>query len=125
MGPCLAERAVRLQTNCRFWNQSRLSSAAPVDATRDVPLLIYDTRRPQANRRGNTTPATLYRGVRQVYGGSGIPCVPLLCEQCGLGDTSENTLLTEQWHTAARIAIILAHTSVLRPGLLVRGTATD
>ncbi len=32
----------------------------------------------------------------------------------GLGDTSENTLLTEQWHTDSPIAIILPHTLVKR-----------
>ena len=43
----------------------------------------------------------LTTSVRQVSGRSGILRVPLLCEQCGrFGRHSDNTLLTEQWHTA-------------------------
>ncbi len=37
-------------------------------------------------------------------------CHCSLSSAAGLGDTSENALLTEQWHTAAPIAIIPAHT---------------
>ncbi len=85
-----------------------------VTVTRARPLMLRQS--PDAD-----SPA-----VRQVYGLSEILCVPLLCEQCGWETPLHAALLTEQWHTAARIAMIPTHGGLSAASLiaLARGAGT-